>query len=90
MISMSILSFLFFLASLTSFIFQRKTVLSALLRLERIILSCLFQVTFIPDNSGPLVVFILIVAACERALGLTILVLISRTEETDKLFLLKT
>lgn len=79
----------FFLISLFCFLIQRKTILSALLRLERIILSCLFQVSYIFETSGALTIFILIIAACERAFGLTLLVLVSRTEETDKLFLIK-
>ena len=79
----------FFLISLFCFLIQRKTILSALLRLERIILSCLFQVSYIFETRGALTIFILIIAACERAFGLTLLVLVSRTEETDKLFLIK-
>lgn len=89
MLILSILRFLFFIASLLCFIFQRKTILSALLRLEGIILACLFQILNTPERAPILAVFILITAACERALGLTILVRVSRAEETDKLFFLK-
>jgi NADH:ubiquinone oxidoreductase subunit K len=78
----------FFIASIICFFLQRKTILSALLRLEAMILSCLFQTFFLPERASSLAVFILIIAACERAFGLTILVVISRSEETDKLFFL--
>lgn len=79
----------FFILALLSFIFQRQSILLALLRLEATILSCIFQTLYFQTNSSIIVIFILIVAACERALGLTILVLVSRTEETDKLYLIK-
>lgn len=85
----SILRLRFFIVSLFCFISQRKTILSALLSLERIILACLFQILNIPESAPILTVFVLIIAACERALGLTILVRVSRAEETDKLFFLK-
>lgn len=85
----SVIFTLFFFSSLICFLFQRKTILSALLGLEGIILSCLFQVFSIPERTSTLIIFILIIAACERAFGLTILVLVSRAEETDKLFFLK-
>ncbi len=85
----SIIFALFFFSSLACFVYQRKTILSALLRLEGIILSCLFQVFSIPERTSAVVIFILIIAACERAFGLTILVLVSRSEETDKLFFMK-
>lgn len=85
-----ILRIFFFVSSLLCFILQRKTILSALLSLEAIILSCLFQIIYLYERAPSLAIFILIVAACERAFGLTILVLVSRSEETDKLFFLKT
>jgi len=85
----SLLTFFIFLFRLSCFLLQRKTILSALLRLERIILSCLFQISFIPEVRPFLAVFILIIAACERAFGLTLLVYVSRAEETDKLFSIK-
>lgn len=89
MLIFSVIRLLFFIVSLLCFVLQQKTILSALLSLERIILACLFQIFRIPESAPALAVFILIIAACERALGLTILVRVSRAEETDKLFFLK-
>jgi NADH:ubiquinone oxidoreductase subunit K len=86
---LNILITFFFIASLMCFVLQRKTILSALLSLEAIILSCLLHIIFLSERAPSLTILILIVAACERAFGLTILVLVSRSEETDKLFFLK-
>jgi len=78
-----------FLIPLTCFILQRQSILLALLRLEAAILVCIFQTFIFQRNMSTLVIFILIIAACESAFGLTILVLVSRSEETDKLYMLK-
>lgn len=83
------LAFSFFILSLVRFVLQRQSVLLALLSLEATILSCVFQAFIFQANSPAIVIFILIVAACESALGLTILVLVSRSEETDKLQFIK-
>ncbi len=85
----SILFISFFIFSLISFTLQRQSILLALLRLEAAILSCIFQASLFQSNASSFIILILIVAACERAFGLTILVLVSRAEETDKLYFLK-
>nr|UBD07326.1 NADH dehydrogenase subunit 4L [Synapturanus sp. MNHN-RA-2020.0087] len=78
-----------FLISLTGLAFHRTHLLSALLCLEAMMLSIFITLVLLPNDltpsmlMGPLVMLTL--SVCEAAVGLSLMIAMARSHNTDKL-----